>query len=58
MSEDPIVDEIHEIRRKLLEEYGGIDGYLRHIKELEVELGDRVVRRPPRRPITVNQKAS
>jgi hypothetical protein len=58
MPNDPIVDEIHEIRRRLLEEYGGMEGYLRHIKELEVELKDRIVRRPPRKPVITKQKAS
>lgn len=58
MLNDPVVEEIHEIRRKLLEEYGGIDGYLRHIQELQVELKDRLVRRQPRKPVVTNQKAS
>ena len=58
MTKDPIVEEIHEIRRRLLEEYGGMDGYIRHIKELELELKDRVVRREPRKPVITKQKAS
>jgi hypothetical protein len=58
MPNDPVVEEIHEIRQNLLEEYGGMDGYLRHIKELEVELKDRLVRREPRKPIITTQKAS
>jgi hypothetical protein len=55
---DPIVEEVHEIRRRLLEEYGGMDGYIRHIKDLELELKDRVVRREPRKPVLTKQKAS
>jgi hypothetical protein len=55
---NPIVEEVHEIRRRLLEEYGGMDGYMRHIKELELELQDRVVRREPRKPTIAKQKAS
>ena len=58
MPKDPIVEEVHEIRRRLLEEYGGMDGYIRHIKELELELKDRVVRREPRKPVITKQKAS
>lgn len=58
MANDPVVEEIHEIRRKLLEEHGGIDGYVRHIKELEAELTDQIVRRPPRKPVITKQKAS
>jgi hypothetical protein len=57
-AKDPVVEEIHEIRRKLLEEYGGMDGYLRHIKELEAELKDRIVHREPRKPVLTNHKAS
>ena len=58
MPNDPIVEEIHEIRRKLLTQYGGMDGYVQHIKELEAELKDRVVSRPPRKPVITKQKAS
>lgn len=58
MSKDPVVEQIHEIRRNLLEEHGGMDGYMRHIKELEHALKDRVVRREPRKPVTTKQKAS
>lgn len=31
--DDPIVAEVREIRRQLLEKHGGIDGYLRHLRE-------------------------
>ena len=58
MTKDPIVEEIHEIRRNLLKEYGGMDGYMRHIKELEIELKDRIVRRESRKPVITKQKAS
>lgn len=34
-----------------------MDGYLRHIKELEAEMKDRVVRREPRKPVIVKQPA-
>lgn len=57
MPDDPVVEEIHQIRRNLLEEYGGMDGYVRHIKELEAEMKDRVVRREPRKPVIAKQPA-
>jgi hypothetical protein len=57
MPDDPIVEEIHQVRRKLLEEHGGMDGYLQHIKELEAELKERIVRRQPRKPVIANPKA-
>jgi hypothetical protein len=57
MPDDPVVEEIHQIRRKLLEEHGGMDGYLQHIKELEAELKERIVRRQSREPVIANPKA-
>ena len=55
---DPIVEEVHRTRAKLLERYGGAEGYAEHLRELEKELGDRVVSREPRRPIKSARKAS
>lgn len=57
MINDPIVDEIHKIREELLAEYGGLDGYVRHLEELRHEFQDRIVRREPRKPAT-SRKAS
>jgi hypothetical protein len=50
MADDPIVEELHRTREELLEQYGGFDGYLKHIDELQEELRDRIVSREPRRP--------
>ena len=58
MPEDPIVEEIHKIREKLLEQYGGVDGYMKHIEELQEELKDRIVSREPRPPVITNRKIS
>ncbi len=58
MAEDPIVEEIHRIREKLLEQYGGFDGYMKHIEELQEELKDRIVSREPRPPVTPSRKVS
>lgn len=55
---DPIVDEIHEIREKLLEQYGGFDGYMKHIEELQRELKDRLVSRESRPPVATSRKVS
>ena len=35
--DDPIVAEVRAIRQQLLEKYGGVEGYLRHIRELDAE---------------------
>jgi len=48
--EDPIVKEIHETRARLLQEYGGSEGYAAHLREVEQEFGNRVVTRKPRGP--------
>ena len=58
MADDPIVEEIHKIREKLLEQYGGFDGYMKHIDELQQELKDRLVTRDPRPPVTTSRKVS
>jgi hypothetical protein len=56
--EDPIVEEVHEIRAKLLERYGGAEGYAAHLRELEDELKERLVTREPRQPFTADRRAS
>lgn len=55
---DPIVEEVHRTRAKLLERYGGADGYAEHLRQLEKELGERVITRKPRRPVKTARKAS
>jgi len=58
MIEDPIVQEIHKIREDLLEQYGGFDGYMKHVEELQQELKDRIVSREPRQPVAPTRKVS
>jgi hypothetical protein len=58
MVEDPIVEELHKIREKLLEEHGGLDGYFEHLQALQEELKDRIVTGEPRRPAVINRKIS
>jgi hypothetical protein len=58
MAEDPIVEEIHKIREQLLEQYGGFDGYMKHIEELQRELKGRLVSREPRTPVAPSRKVS
>jgi hypothetical protein len=54
MSDDPIVDEIHEIRQQMLAEYGGdLDALLRDAQKRTEEAaraGRKVVSLPPRPP--------
>lgn len=55
--EDPIVEEVHQTRTKLLEKHGGSDGYAEHLRHLEIQLAERLVTREPRQPIKT-RKAS
>ena len=50
MIEDPIVEEVHKTRERLLAEYGGMDGLLREFRAIEDEMRDKVVRLEPRPP--------
>jgi hypothetical protein len=53
MIEDPVVEEVHKTRARLLAEYGGTDGLMREFRAIEDEMRDKVVRldpRPPGRP--------
>jgi hypothetical protein len=56
--EDPIVEEVHQTRARLLQKYGGSEGYAEHLRQLEIELADRLVSRNPRPPIKTIRKAS
>jgi hypothetical protein len=55
---DPLVEEIHETRMKLLQRYGGSQGYARHLREVESALADRLVTRKPRPPVKTHRKVS
>jgi hypothetical protein len=50
MIDDPIVEEVHKTRERLLAQYGGIDGLLKEFRAIEDEMRDRVVRLEPRPP--------
>lgn len=55
MINDPIVEEIHRIREKLLAEHGGDWAkYIDHLIKQQAKEGDRLVSKdqmPPRKPI-------
>lgn len=58
MIEDPIVEEIHQTRERLLEEYGDMAGLLQHLREIESEMKDQVLRLEPRPPVETRRKIS
>lgn len=35
MKADPIVDEVRRVREELVKKYGGLDGWIDHLQELE-----------------------
>ena len=56
--EDPIVEEVHQTRARLLERYGGSEGYAEHLRQIEIALAGRLVTREPRPPVKVQRKVS
>ncbi|HEY0139817.1 MAG TPA: hypothetical protein VGF48_02915 [Thermoanaerobaculia bacterium] len=58
MIDDPIVEEVHRTRERLLEEHGGMSGFLEHVRELQEEMKERVVRLEPRRPAVLPRKTA
>lgn len=56
--EDPVVEEVHQTRARLLEQHGGSEGYAEHLRQMESELADRLVTREPRRPVATRRKVS
>ena len=58
MSEDPIIDELHKIRESMLEEHGGLEGLVRHLRETQAEMPQRVVSLEPKPPVETKRKIS
>ena len=58
MIEDPIVEELHKIREEMLAEHGGLEGLVKHLRELQAEMPERIVRLQPKPPIETRRKIS
>ena len=58
MIEDPIVEELHQIREAMLDEFGGLEGLVEHLREIQAEMPLRVVTLPPRVPVETRRKIS
>ena len=56
--DDPIVEETHRTREKLLKQYGGSAGYAAHLKEVEDQMKERVVSRQRREPAKSTRRTS
>jgi len=56
---DPIVEETREARRQLDAEFGGnLEALFAYLREIENENADRVVKRDPKPPVSVQRKIS
>jgi len=58
MVEDPIVEELHKIREEMLAEHGGLEGLVKHLREIQAEMPERVVKLDPKPPIESRRKIS
>ena len=59
MPDDPIVAETRAARERLVNRFGGdLDALWQHLREVEKEFQDRVVRRTPKSPTTHTRKIS
>ena len=58
MEKDPVVQELHRIREQMLEEHGGLDGLVEHLRQMQAEMPQRVVSLPPKPPARVQRKIS
>ena len=58
MVEDPIVEELHKIREEMLAEHGGLEGLVKHLREIQAEMPERVVNLDPKPPIESKRKIS
>ena len=58
MIDDPIVEEVHKTRERILSEYGSSDALLPNLREIEREFKDRVVRLQSRKPSEPARKVS
>ena len=58
MTEDPVVEELHKIREEMLAEHGGLEGLVKHLRKVQTEMPERVVRLNPKPPIPTKRKIS
>lgn len=56
--EDPIVEELHKIREEMLVEYGGLEGLVKHLREIQAEMPQGVVKLEPKPPVEAKRKIS
>ena len=55
--DDPIVAEVHEIRRQLLEKHGGFEGFMQYIRERDAQRLQREKEEADRRAAELEKSA-
>jgi len=55
--DDPIVAEVREIRRQLLEKHGGFEGFMQHIRERDAQRLQREQEEADRRAAELGKSA-
>jgi hypothetical protein len=58
MLEDPIVEELHRIREEMLEEHGGLQGLVRHLRDVQAQMAKPPVTLEPKLPVETKRSAS
>jgi len=58
MLEDPIVEELHKIREEILAECGGLEGLVKHLREVQAEMPERAVKLDHKPPIQAKREIS
>ena len=56
-ADDPIVAEVHEIRRQLLEKHGGFEGFMQYIRERDAHRLQREKEEADRRAAELEKSA-
>jgi hypothetical protein len=58
MVEDPVVEELHRIREEMLEQHGGLEGVVKHLRQLQAEMPTPPVTLQPKAPVETKRKIS
>jgi hypothetical protein len=58
MVEDTIVEELHKIREEMLAEHGGLDGLVKHLREIQAQMPERVVKLASKPAVVSHRKIS
>jgi len=58
MLEDPIVEELHKIREEMLAEHGGLEGLVKHLREIQTQMPERVVKLDSKPAVVSHRKIS